>query len=81
MQNPGDTIWRGLALPYEVVAAAADALLAEGRKVTLAAVRERIGTGSMNTIHRHWTIWQGHQKPSARKLAGAKYAAAFCAGF
>jgi DNA repair exonuclease SbcCD ATPase subunit len=58
-----------IGIAYEVVAAAADALLAEGRKVTLAAVRERIGTGSMNTIHRHWTIWQGHQKPVPRKLA------------
>ena len=35
-----------IGIAYEVVAAAADALLAEGRKVTLAAVRERIGTGS-----------------------------------
>ncbi|MGT2509619.1 DNA-binding protein [Cupriavidus basilensis] len=58
-----------IGIAYEVVAAAADALLAEGRKATLAAVRERIGTGSMNTIHRHWTIWQGHQKPVPRKLS------------
>lgn len=58
-----------IGIAYEVVAAAADALLAEGRKTTLAAVRERIGSGSMNTIHRHSTIWQGRQKPVPRKLS------------
>ncbi|MGT2460110.1 DNA-binding protein (plasmid) [Cupriavidus basilensis] len=23
----------------------------------------------MNTIHRHWTVWQSHQKPAPRKLS------------
>ena len=31
-------------------------------------MRERLGTGSMNTIHRHLVTWQGQQKPAARKI-------------
>ncbi|WP_223270568.1 DNA-binding protein [Ralstonia pseudosolanacearum] len=55
-------------ISYEQVANAADALVAEQLKPTLTAVRERLGSGSMNTIHRHLTAWQGRQKPAARKL-------------
>lgn len=42
--------------------------MAEQLKPTLTALRERLGSGSMNTIHRHLTTWQGRQKPAARKL-------------
>ncbi|MDO3615292.1 DNA-binding protein [Ralstonia pseudosolanacearum] len=55
-------------ISYEQVANAADTLVAEQLKPTLTAVRERLGSGSMNTIHRHLTAWQGRQKPAARKL-------------
>lgn len=55
---------------YESVAAAADALIAENQKPTLTAVRERLGnSGSMNTIHRHWTTWRSHLKPVPRKVS------------
>ncbi len=43
--------------------------MAEQLKPTLTAVRERLGSGSMNTIHRHLSAWQGQQKPTARKLS------------
>ncbi|RWA45701.1 hypothetical protein AU476_31345 [Cupriavidus sp. UYMSc13B] len=56
-------------ISYEQVAAVADALVAEQLKPTLAAVRERLGSGSMNTIHRHLSTWQGQQKPTPRKLS------------
>lgn len=50
MARPGIT--------YEQVEAAADALSAERPGgVTLAAVRERLGTGSPNTIHRFLKLW------------------------
>ncbi|MCK4118430.1 DNA-binding protein [Ralstonia nicotianae] len=55
-------------ISYEQVANAAETLLAEQLKPTLTAVRERLGSGSMNTIHRHLTAWQGRQKPAARKF-------------
>ncbi|ENZ77772.1 MULTISPECIES: DNA-binding protein [Ralstonia] len=55
-------------ISYEQVAAAADALVSEQLKPTLSALRERLGSGSMNTIHRHLSTWQGQQKPAARKL-------------
>lgn len=57
-------------ISYEQVAAAAEALVADQLKPTLSAVRERLGgTGSMNTIHRHWSTWQAQQKPTPRKLS------------
>lgn len=56
-------------ISYEQVAHAAEALVAEQLKPTLTAVRERLGSGSMNTIHRHLSAWQGQQKPAARKLS------------
>ncbi|MHA6823952.1 DNA-binding protein [Ralstonia pseudosolanacearum] len=55
-------------ISYEQVSNAADALVAEQLKPTLPAVRERLGSGSMNTIHRHLTEWKSRQKPAARKL-------------
>ncbi|MBB6592706.1 DNA-binding protein [Ralstonia solanacearum] len=55
-------------ISYEQVADAAQALVAEQLKPTLSAVRERLGSGSMNTIHRHLSTWQGQQKPAVRKL-------------
>lgn len=58
-----------IGVSYESVAAAANGLVSEGQKATLTAVRERLATGSMNTIHRHWTVWQGQQKPAQRKLS------------
>lgn len=61
MPRPGIT--------YEQVAAVAETLVAEQLKPTLTAVRERLGSGSMNTIHRHWSAWQDQQKPTPRKLS------------
>jgi colicin import membrane protein len=40
------------------VTAAADALVADGEKPTLRAVRERLRGGSPNTIHRHLVRWR-----------------------
>ena len=41
------------------VAAAAEALQAEGQQPTIRAVRERLGdTGSPNTIQRHLSAWR-----------------------
>jgi colicin import membrane protein len=40
------------------VAAIADAIVAEGNRPTLAAVRLRLGTGGGNTIHRHFCKWR-----------------------
>lgn len=45
-------------ISYEQVAAAADALVGEGQSnPTINAIRERLGTGSPNTIHRHLSTW------------------------
>lgn len=45
-------------ITYEQVAAAATALLGEGQQATIRAVREHIGTGSPNTVHRHLAAWR-----------------------
>lgn len=55
-------------ISYDQVATVADELVADGQKPTLLAVRERLGnTGSMNTIHKHFSAWQASQRPAARK--------------
>jgi chromosome segregation ATPase len=43
---------------FEQIEAAADAIRGEGLQPTINAVRERLGTGSPNTIHRHLTAWR-----------------------
>ena len=52
----------------EQVEAAADAIRGEGQQPTINAVRERIGTGSPNTIHRHLTAWRS-ARPQAATIA------------
>lgn len=47
----------------EQVAAAADALVGEGQQPSIRAVRERLGTGSMNTIQKHLSAWRA-SRPS-----------------
>lgn len=56
-------------ISFEIVAQAADTLVGRGEKPTIAAVREEIGTGSPNTIHRHLTAWKAAQAPSERQTA------------
>lgn len=57
MARPGIT--------FEQVAAAADALMGQGLQATINAVRERIGTGSPNTIHKHLTAWRAARPQTA----------------
>lgn len=45
-------------ISFEQVSAAADALRGEGSNPTIKAVRERLGTGSPNTIHEHLKKWR-----------------------
>lgn len=51
---------------YDQVAQVADALTAAGESPTIALVRQRLGSGSPNTIHRHLTAWQKVQ-PAGRR--------------
>lgn len=60
MARPGVT--------FEQVEAVADAIRGEGLQPTINAVRERIGTGSPNTIHRHLTAWRS-ARPQTVTLA------------
>ncbi len=56
-------------ISYEQVAAAADALVGAGQQPSIRNVREALGTGSPNTVHRHLTTWR-----QARPVAqGAAY--------
>lgn len=55
-----------IGITFDQVAAAADALVGEGQQPTISAVRERLGSGSPNTIHRHLTEWR-----QARPVAAA----------
>jgi len=47
-----------IGVSFEQVAAAADGLLGAGRQPTIQAVRDALGTGSPNTIHRHLSAWR-----------------------
>lgn len=58
-----------IGITFEQVAAAADGLVGEGKQPTIQAVRDRLGTGSPNTIHRHLTEWR-----QARPVAAAAVA-------
>ena len=54
-------------ISFDQVAAAADQLTADGDNVTIQAVRERLGTGSPNTIHRHLAEWRAAAPKPERK--------------
>ncbi|MDD2539731.1 MAG: DNA-binding protein, partial [Desulfuromonadaceae bacterium] len=47
-----------LGVSFDEVAAVADSMMAEGLTPTIRIVRERLGTGSLNTIHNHLTAWR-----------------------
>lgn len=55
-------------ISFEQVAAAADALVGEGQQPTIRAIRERLGTGSPNTVHRHLAAWR-EARPAATAAA------------
>ncbi len=55
-------------ISYDQVAAAADALVGAGQKPSIRNVREALGTGSPNTVHRHLTAWRAAQ-PVAQGVA------------
>ena len=62
---------RESTVTFEQVAAAAEAIKAEGGKTTARAVRERLRTGSMGTIHKmlqQWLAGQGRQAEPALTL-------------
>jgi len=47
-----------VGISSDQVAAVADAMVAEGTTPTINKVRDRLGTGSCNTIHKHLTVWR-----------------------
>ena len=53
-------------ITYEQVSTAADAITAEGGHPSIMRVREWIGSGSPNTIHRHLKVWRKAQAPAER---------------
>jgi chromosome segregation ATPase len=59
MARPGIT--------YDEVIAAIDALLASGEEPTIQRIREQLGTGSPNTIHRHLVTWRASRPVEQRK--------------
>ncbi|WP_432415217.1 DNA-binding protein [Chromohalobacter israelensis] len=47
--------------------------LGQAREPSIQRIREQLGTGSPNTIHRHLTVWRAAQAParaSGRTVAG-----------
>src|SRR5690554_6107206 len=58
-----------IGITYEQVATAADALVGQGEKPSIQRIREQLGTGSPNTIHRHLKQWRATQVPAERQAA------------
>ena len=54
-------------ITYEQVATVADALVGQGEKPSIQRIREQLGTGSPNTIHRHLKAWRATQAPAERQ--------------
>jgi chromosome segregation ATPase len=54
---------------FEQVAQAADALVGDSQLPTLRAIRERLGSGSPNTVHKHLTAWRAARPPTAASLS------------
>jgi chromosome segregation ATPase len=52
-----------VGITFDQVSAAADALIGAGKQVTILAVREALGTGSPNTVHKHLVTWRSKQAP------------------
>lgn len=59
MARPGIT--------YDEVVSAIDTLIANGEDPTINRIREELGTGSPNTIHRHLVAWRSSQPVAQRK--------------
>ena len=57
-------------ITFEQVAAAADDLVGQGKQPTIKAIREALGTGSPNTVHRHLATWR-EGRPQAVVTASA----------
>ena len=45
-------------ITYEQATAAIDSILGQGKEPTIAGIREALGTGSPNTIHKYLNIWR-----------------------
>lgn len=60
-------------ITQEEVFQAADRLTAAGEEVTIKAIREELGTGSLTTITRHLRAWKGpREKPAPQSLDALK---------
>lgn len=54
-------------ITYLEVAAAIDKIIASGEEPTIQKIRDTLGTGSPNTIHRHLTEWRAARPVEQRK--------------
>jgi hypothetical protein len=55
----------GQGVTFDEVTAAAISLQNDGARVTIEAVRDFLGTGSPNTIHKHLSVWRESQAKPA----------------
>jgi colicin import membrane protein len=56
-----------IGITYEQVNAMANAIVGEGMRPTIDSIRQRLGTGSPNTIHRHLTAWRAAKPVQAEQ--------------
>jgi cell division protein FtsB len=64
--NPNEKAMARQEVTLDDVSEAAAGLQSEGKPVSIEAVREALGTGSINAIHKHLSAWRAqHLKPPA----------------
>ena len=56
-----------LGITYNEVIAAIDSIIANGEEPTIQRIRESLGTGSPNTIHKHLAAWRGSRPVETRQ--------------
>jgi colicin import membrane protein len=56
-----------IGITYEQVNAMANAIVGEGMRPTIESIRQRLGTGSPNTIHRHLAAWRAAKPVQAEQ--------------
>jgi colicin import membrane protein len=55
-------------ITFQQVAAAAEALVGEGQQPTIRSIRDKLGSGSPNTVHKHLAVWR-ESRPVAAATA------------
>jgi colicin import membrane protein len=69
IHNTGEYEMARDGITFEQVAAAADGLMGAGQQPTIRGIRESLGTGSPNTVHKHLSAWRAARPQAVATVA------------